>query len=123
MATLHSILVQLKHLFRWLAMQPEYKSRIQCLDAECFNMSDRDTRGATARRQQKVPILEQIKHVINTIPGSTGIETQPFPSGPHYPARRLTPGYCLNEIEACRPDCRLRQSGCPEGKDEVQPIR
>jgi integrase len=57
-----------------LAQQPGYKSRIQYSDAEYFNLSDKDTRIATARRQQKVPTIEQIKHVINTMPVGTEIE-------------------------------------------------
>lgn len=36
-------------------MQPGYKSRIQSPDAEYFNLSDKDTRVATARRQQDAP--------------------------------------------------------------------
>jgi integrase len=73
-ATLHSTLTQLKRFFQWLSMQPGYKSRIQYPDAEYFNLSDKDTRGATARRQQDAPTMEQIRHVINTMPTSTDIE-------------------------------------------------
>jgi integrase len=46
----------------------------QYSDAEYFNLSDKDTRIATARRQQKVPTLEQIKHVIGVMPVGTEIE-------------------------------------------------
>jgi integrase len=73
-ATLHATLTQLKRFFQWLAWQPGYKSRIQYSDADYFNLSDKDTRVATARRQQKVPTLEQIKHVIKTMPACTDIE-------------------------------------------------
>ena len=66
--------MQLKRFFQWLAWQPGYKSRLQCSDAEYFNLSDKDTRVATAQREQKVPTLEQIKHVINTMPDNTDIE-------------------------------------------------
>ena len=62
-ATLHATLTQLKRFFQWLAWQPGYKSRIQYSDAEYFNLSDKDTRIATAKRQQKAPTMEQIKHV------------------------------------------------------------
>jgi integrase len=51
-----------------------YKSRVQYSDAEYFNLSDKDTRIATAKRQQKVPTLEQIKHVINKMPVGSEIE-------------------------------------------------
>ena len=56
------------------AWQPGYKSRFQYSDAEYFNLSDKDTRIATAQREQKAPTLEQIKHVINTMPAETEIE-------------------------------------------------
>ena len=73
-ATLHTTLSQLKRFFQWLAWQPGYKSRFQYSDAEYFNLSDKDTRVATAKRQQTVPTLEQIRHVINTMPTGTEIE-------------------------------------------------
>jgi len=73
-ATLHGTLTQLKRFFQWLAWQPGYKSRVHYADAEYFNLSDKDTRIATAKRQQKVPTLEQIKHVIGTMPDGTEIE-------------------------------------------------
>jgi integrase/recombinase XerC len=73
-ATLHGTLTQLKRFFQWLAWQPGYKSRLQYSDAEYFNLSDKDVRVATAQREQKVPTLEQIKHVINTMPAGNDIE-------------------------------------------------
>ncbi|TCV81287.1 tyrosine-type recombinase/integrase [Sulfurirhabdus autotrophica] len=73
-STLHATLTQLKRFFQWLAWEPGYKSRIQCSDAEYFNLSDKDTRVATAQREQKVPTLEQIRHVIKMMPNSTAIE-------------------------------------------------
>jgi integrase len=73
-ATLHATLTQLKRFFQWLAWQPGYKSRVQYVDAEYFNLSDKETRIATARRQQKVPTLEQIKYVIGKMPVSNEIE-------------------------------------------------
>jgi len=73
-ATLHATLTQLKRFFQWLAWQPGYKSRIQYSDAEYFNLSDKDTRIATAKRHQKAPTMEQIKHVISTMPTDMEIE-------------------------------------------------
>ena len=54
-ATLHATLTQLKRFFQWLALQPGCKSRLQYSDAEYFNLTDKDTRIATAKRQQRVP--------------------------------------------------------------------
>jgi integrase len=73
-ATLHATLTQLKQFFQWLAWQPGYKSRFQYSDADYFNLSDKDTRIATAKREQKTPTLEQVKHVIQTMPTETEIE-------------------------------------------------
>jgi len=73
-STLHATLTQLKRFFQWLAWQPGYKSRLQYSDAEYFNLSDKDTRIATTQREQKSPTLEQIKHVISTMPYQPDIE-------------------------------------------------
>jgi integrase len=73
-ATLYATLTQLKRFFRWLAQQQGYRSRLRYSDAEYFNLSDKDTRVATARREQKVPTLEQIKHVVENMPFGTEIE-------------------------------------------------
>jgi len=73
-ATLYATLTQLKRFFQWLAWQPGYKSRFQYSDAEYFNLSDKDTRIATAQRERKAPTLEQVKHVIQAMPAQTEIE-------------------------------------------------
>lgn len=73
-ATLHATLTQLKRFFQWLAWQPGYKSRFQYSDAEYFNLSDKDTRIATAHREQRIPTLEQIRHVIAAMPFGTDIQ-------------------------------------------------
>jgi integrase/recombinase XerD len=44
------------------------------LDAEYFNLSDKDTRVATARRDKAVPTLEQVKHVIVMMPNDSEID-------------------------------------------------
>ena len=73
-ATLYSSLAHLKRFFQWLAGQPGYKSRLSYSDAEYFNLSEKDSRVATARRQRPVPTLEQIKHVLAHMPAKTEIE-------------------------------------------------
>ena len=73
-ATLNSTLAHLKRFFQWLALQPGYKSRLNYSDAEYFNLSEKDTRVAMARRERPTPTLEQIKHVIATMPAVTEIE-------------------------------------------------
>ena len=73
-ATRHATLTQLKRFFQWLAGQPGYKSRLKYSDAEYFNLSDKDTRVATARRETVFPTLEQVKHVIGTMPHDSEIQ-------------------------------------------------
>ena len=73
-STIHSTFAHLKNFFQWLAREQGYKSRIQYSDAEYFNTSNKDLKVATARRVKKAPTLEQIKHVIDTMPTSTEIE-------------------------------------------------
>jgi integrase len=73
-ATLHSTLTQLKRFFQWLARESGYKSRLHYSDAEYFNLSEKDTRIATAHREPRVPTLKQIKHVIESMPNSTELE-------------------------------------------------
>ena len=73
-ATLHATLAHLKRFFQWLAGQPGYRSRLQYSDAEYFNLSEKDTRVATAHREQKAPTLEQVKHVIATMPRDSEIQ-------------------------------------------------
>lgn len=73
-ATLYTTLSALKRFFIWLAGQPGYKSRISYSDAEYFNLSAKETRVAKAHREPRVPTLEQMQHVIRTMPSRTEIE-------------------------------------------------
>jgi len=73
-ATLLATLNQLKNFFKWLSREPSYKSRIQYSETEYFNLSDKDTRIATAKRHKEPPTMAQIKHVISTMPADTDIE-------------------------------------------------
>jgi len=67
-------LKQLKKFFEWLAMQPGYKARIQYTDAAYLNLSEKDERIATVQRERQAPTLEQVKHVITTMPNGSEIE-------------------------------------------------
>jgi integrase len=73
-ATLYATLSALKRFFVWLAGQPGYKSKISYSDAEYFNLSVKETRIAKAHRDARAPTLEQIRHVVRTMPASTEIE-------------------------------------------------
>lgn len=60
-ATLSVTLKQLRAFFFWLADQPGYKSRLRHSDADYFNLSEKDTRIATANRERNAPTLEQVR--------------------------------------------------------------
>lgn len=73
-ATQYATLSHLKRFFQWLAGQPGYKSTVQYSDADYFNLPQKETRIATARRQRPVPTLEQVSHVVRQMPPNTDIE-------------------------------------------------
>jgi len=66
--------MNLKRFFQWLTLQPGYKSRLKYSDAEYFNLSGKGARVATARREQRAPTLEQIRHVIGAMPSATELD-------------------------------------------------
>jgi integrase len=68
LATLNSTCRHLKAFVQWLSQETGYKSRISYADAEYFNLSEKETRTAKAKRKQPVATLEQIKHVLALMP-------------------------------------------------------
>ena len=73
-ATLHTTLNALRNFHHWLAGQPGYRSRMSYADADYFNLSEKDTRIAKAHREQRVPTLEQIQHVLQMMPVASEID-------------------------------------------------
>jgi integrase len=73
-ATLLSTLNALKAFFQWLAGQPGYRSRLKYADAEYLNLSEKEMRVAKARREQHVPTVEQIRHVLAAMPTGSELE-------------------------------------------------
>ena len=73
-ATLNTTLRHLKTFFQWLSREAGYKSRINYRDTEYFNLSEKDTRIANAKRKKPVPSIEQIIHVLQNMPERTDIE-------------------------------------------------
>lgn len=73
-STLHSTSRHLKNFFQWLSMQTGYKSCIKYSDADYFNISAKDSRIARAKRPQRVPSIEDIKLVIESMPAKSAIE-------------------------------------------------
>ncbi len=73
-ATLNTTLRHLKAFFQWLYQQAGFKSGFNYTDTEYFNLSEKETRIATAKRDKPVPTMEQIKRVIESMPYRTDIE-------------------------------------------------
>ncbi|MAM70223.1 MAG: recombinase XerC [Gammaproteobacteria bacterium] len=73
-STMNRTMNCLKAFLQWLAREPGYKSAINYSDAEYFNMSEKDVRVATAKRQKRYPSLEQIKEVLSHMPFQTDIQ-------------------------------------------------
>ena len=73
-ATLHSTLAHIKRFFHWLAGQPGYRRRLSYSDSNYFNLSEKEVRVATAKRDKAYPTIEQVKHVITTMPKGSEIE-------------------------------------------------
>jgi integrase/recombinase XerD len=73
-ATQYSTVSHLKRFFQWLAGQQGYRSRFTYSDADYFNLSEKDSRIATAKRSRPVPTVEQVRHVVAQMPARTEIE-------------------------------------------------
>jgi integrase len=73
-ATIHTRLKAVRAFFLWLADQPGYKSRIRHSETAYFNPSAQDGRIARAVREQQTPTLEQIQHVLASMPGESDLE-------------------------------------------------
>lgn len=71
---MNATLANLKRFFQWLAGQPGFKSRFQYSDADYFNLSEKDVRIATAKREQVGPTVEQVQRVISLMPFASAIE-------------------------------------------------
>jgi len=63
-----------KAFFKWLAYQAGYRSRINLLDLEYFNISEKDIRMAKSKAFKEFPTLEQIRKVLSLMPGETDIQ-------------------------------------------------
>lgn len=63
-ATAMATLRDLRAFFFWLAHQLGFKRRIPYSEADYFNLSDKDVTIARARREKRVPSLDQVHHVL-----------------------------------------------------------
>ena len=72
--TVFSTLNALRAFFHWLSTQPGYRSHLTSADAEYFALSDKEARIAKAIAERPVPTIDQIRHVLQTMPAATDIE-------------------------------------------------
>ena len=72
--TVFATLNALRAFFQWLSTQPGYRSHLSSADAEYFALSDKEARIAKAMTERPVPTIEQIRHVLQTMPAVTDIE-------------------------------------------------
>jgi integrase len=73
-STLFATLSALRTFFKWLAGQPGYRSKISYSDADYFGADRMETAVAKAHREPRVPTLEQIRHVLKSLPAEGAIE-------------------------------------------------
>lgn len=73
-STRRSILTALQAFFFWLAGQKGYRGRFAYSDSRYFSLSERDSRIARGGPEKRVPSLEQMQHVIRSMPGETVIQ-------------------------------------------------
>ena len=73
-ATVLTTLKVIQRFLRWLSLQPSMRSHIREVDIAYLNMSEKDVRAAGASPTRAFPTLEQLKHVLSTIPATNQIE-------------------------------------------------
>ena len=92
-ATLYGTLKSVQAFFVWLERERGYRSHIHVADAGYFRPTDNDARIAPARRDKASPSLEQLQHVIATMPRQQWSNAATGPWSPSFsrPARATRP--------------------------------
>lgn len=73
-ATVLTATRHLKTFFQYLVTQKGYRAKINYSDIEYFNLSEKDTRIANAKRKRNVATIEQIMQTLEVMPCATAIE-------------------------------------------------
>lgn len=73
-STKRQVLHDLRGFFHWLADQPGFRSRITHSVADFFNADNRTLALANQSRPPVYPSLQQVEHVLRTMPASTPTE-------------------------------------------------
>ena len=70
----YSNLQRLKKFFDWLSKQPNYKSRIVQTDIQFLNLSKKDARAALATTRKKIPSMDEVIRLIESIEPKTEVD-------------------------------------------------
>lgn len=73
-ATVLTTMRHLKGFFQFLVTQKGYRAKINYSDIEYFNLSEKDTRIANAKRKRNVATVEQIMQTLEVMPCATTLE-------------------------------------------------
>jgi integrase/recombinase XerD len=73
-ATVLQTVKALQQFFHWLAAQAGYKSRIDRNDIDYLHLTSKETREGQVVKYSPWPTLEQVRHVIATMPRDTDID-------------------------------------------------
>ncbi len=72
-ATIHARLMAVKAFVQWLVGRSGYR-KLTYGDAEYFNLTTKDARIATAKRDRPAPTLDMIRRAVDAMPNGTDIE-------------------------------------------------
>ncbi|MCL1093661.1 tyrosine-type recombinase/integrase [Shewanella kaireitica] len=73
-ATVLTTMRHLKSFFQFLVTQKGYRAKINYSDIEYFNLSEKDTRIANAKRKRNVATVEQVMQTLEAMPCDTALE-------------------------------------------------
>lgn len=73
-STVLSTLKAVQRFFRWLSVQPGFKSKIDTNAIAYFNLSEKDIRAATSSPTKPSPTMDQLKRALESMPSETILE-------------------------------------------------
>ncbi len=73
-STVLSTLKAVQRFFRWLSMQPGFKSKIASNAIAYFNLSEKEIRAATSSPSKPSPTMDQLKCALESMPSETILE-------------------------------------------------
>ncbi|GGH39919.1 Site-specific recombinase XerD [Cribrihabitans marinus] len=73
-STVLSTLKAVQRFFRWLSVQPGFKSKIDTNAIAYFNLSEKDIRAATSSPSKPSPTMDQLKRALGSMPSESILE-------------------------------------------------